>query len=654
MKIANFVIKNSKWILLIALFVLIAVIYVIPEDKISTSLEIVITIISAIFISVVIVKYTYTETKKLERDEYFRLLYNEIDLIKTKIPLIADQIQELKPKWKAFEKEKWIYEKHPVLWPYSQNTRFFYQYLPNNSFNSIINRGFARDIKGFDPKSKDQQFHFISLFYLNIKNASELSERIEDYINACIDNKPTDGKPSKFFKSHELVFKWIDSNIIQFTDTNEIDEHGNYCSFRELLWDEYVDEKCNEIIEIFDNLKSKIDTRISNYHSYQEFSQDVIVEEEDISLTNSFNDKKTNIGIFWPIYAFLFLILILIFPMLYLYPVSDLFLLFVIAFVVIIAVTIYRSLIQFRKDPSKKNLTKILFFILIIWLSFQIVAIGCVEIELLNTKSQYAQEYSSYLERNNGDELGATWNVVNIYFTNFNGTYGVKNAVIPSRRLYQNYIPFLTPLFDIYYFYFDGINKLILIQKGGNCGEFSQSIVLLLNISTNHETRSVSMQGIDHGFPEVKIYNTWWIVDKVYLTPDKPILSINFSRYSSPDLNEDIANLESSSNENNVLEQHGYSITNLSITVIQSGIANHLDDQTQENAAVEVFLISDSTLDPLIAKKNTDKLGNCSFNLRGDKKYLLMAKKDNMVGLKVVDLLPLENQSNIVYLRKYE
>jgi hypothetical protein len=286
-------------------------------------------------------------------------------------------------------------------------------------------------------------------------------------------------------------------------------------------------------------------------------------------------------------------------------------------------------------------------------LLFQIIAIGCIEIEVLNTKSQYDREYSAFLEKSGGDELNATWNLVNIYRTNFSGKYGKTNAIIPSRILNHNCFLVLSPILQIYFQNFNGINKLTLIQQRGNCEEFSQSIALLLNISSNHETRTINIQGADHAFPEVKINHTWWIVDKIYITLDKPIESQNFSNYIPPELKYNVANLDSSLNEWDLLEQHGYCPVNLSVTVIQNKIANHLDDRIQENAIVELYLISDSTFDPLISLKNTDEFGKCYFRLISGKKYLIKAKKDNMVGLSIVDLSMLSNQSNIVYLRKY-
>jgi hypothetical protein len=347
-------------------FILIRV--MISNEYYSTFLEISIAILSGATISLILIPYTYQETKRIERDEYFKLLFEEIDLIRTKIPEIPDKVNSLRDKWKAFEKNKWIQLKHPVLFPYSASTRFFYQYLPNNAFFSLINRGFIRDIKGFNPKSKDPQYHIISLFYLHCKNASELSERIEDYINVCIDNKPKDNSPSNFFKIHDLVFKWIDSKTIQFTDITEIDSLGRPSSFKEKSWDEFVDEQCNQIIKLFEDLEENIDKKILNYKNYQEFSKDIINDEEMGSSSKNSRMKQNIISILCPFLAILILIFSLAFPINALYSVSTTFLILIIIFFGIIFITWYYSMDLLNKDPSIKSISKFVLSILIIYL----------------------------------------------------------------------------------------------------------------------------------------------------------------------------------------------------------------------------------------------------------------------------------------------
>lgn len=618
----------------------------------SDILDVGIVITSAIAISIILIPHTYEETKRIERDEYFKLLYEEIDLIRTKIPQIPNKIKTLKESWKSFKKEQWIQNKHPILFPYSSSTRFFYQYLPNNAFQSIINRGFIREIKGFNSKSEDDQYHMISYFYLKSKNTSEFSQRIEDWINICIDNRPNDNIPSKFFKLHGIVFKWLDSKTIKFTDISEIDSQGNPIGFQIKTWDEFVEYQCSQIIKLFDELQKKIDERILNYKDYQDFYQDIINEED---ITQSASDpKEKKFGLSWPLRGYFILFLILLFPMIAFFWISIYFSIIVILLFIAILLIVYFSLVRFRKEPTKKGLGRVFISIIVIWLLFQIIIIGCVEIGIFNTKIQYNKQYSDLLSNNHGDELNATWGLVNFYLSDFSGKYGQKDAIIPSRIFTDNYIPYVNPLFQIYFFNDMGLNKIILLQRGGNCGEFSNSVALLLNISTNHETRVISMQGADHGFPEVKIYQKWWVVDKIYTTPEKPIDAIQFSNYIPQDLNSNIANLESSLNESDILEQHGYSYIDLKVTVIKNMIANHLDDELQENAIVEVFLLTNSSADPLISRKNTDKSGNCHIRLVGGKKYLISVKKNNMIGLEILNTDFTSNQSSTVYLHKYQ
>ena len=281
MMISKIIINKIEWILCAMLIGVIIVLLSFFPDPFSKSLEIVITIISTFVIAMIIVRYTYHKTKKIERDEYFEQLYEEMDLIKTKIPLIPEKVNALRVKWKYYQKDQWIKPKDPVLSPYSSSTRFFDQYLPNTAFLSLSNRGFVRDIKGFNAKSEDSQYHIISLFYRRCKIASEFSQIIEERINMCIDNLPNDNQPSKFFKSQDLVFKWINLKTIQLADIHEIDVLGNSANLKEMLWEEFVDEKCDQIIKIFEDLRKGINPRISHYYRYLEFSDDTINDKRD-------------------------------------------------------------------------------------------------------------------------------------------------------------------------------------------------------------------------------------------------------------------------------------------------------------------------------------------------------------------------------------
>ena len=93
----------------------------------------------------------------------------------------------------------------------------------------------------------------------------------------------------------------------------------------------------------------------------------------------------------------------------------------------------------------------------------------------------------------------------------FDGTYG-KNEALPNRVLTSNsgfYLGF-TPLFWLYLEWLDGLEKLIVVQKKGNCGEFAVAIKTLLRDVTGLKTRVVSMEGFDHAFPELYWNGSWW------------------------------------------------------------------------------------------------------------------------------------------------
>jgi hypothetical protein len=92
-----------------------------------------------------------------------------------------------------------------------------------------------------------------------------------------------------------------------------------------------------------------------------------------------------------------------------------------------------------------------------------------------------------------------------------------RNESLPNRVLASNsgfYLGF-TPLFAAYLEWFGGFEKLIVLQKQGNCGEFAIAIKTLLRDVTGLETRKVDMEGFDHTFPEVYWNGSWWVFDGI-------------------------------------------------------------------------------------------------------------------------------------------
>ena len=117
-------------------------------------------------------------------------------------------------------------------------------------------------------------------------------------------------------------------------------------------------------------------------------------------------------------------------------------------------------------------------------------------------------------------EIVSSWAVAAKYEDGFEGTYE-RNESLPSRVLFSNsgfYLGF-TPLFLTYLEWFDGYEKLIVLQKKGNCGELAIAIKTFLRDVTGLKTRVIHMEGFDHAFPEVYWNGSWWVFDAIFTTP---------------------------------------------------------------------------------------------------------------------------------------
>ena len=160
-------------------------------------------------------------------------------------------------------------------------------------------------------------------------------------------------------------------------------------------------------------------------------------------------------------------------------------------------------------------------FLFIFWLFVQISMISSQELGYYNVVSEYSQVFK---KNTVGDDLNSYWALAVKYRDGFEGTYG-RNESLPNRILTRNSGFFLgfTPMFLTYLEWFDGYEKLIVLQKKGNCAEFAIAIKTLLRDVTGLKTRVVHMEGFDHAFPEIYWNGSWWVFDGVFTTQDYPI-----------------------------------------------------------------------------------------------------------------------------------
>ena len=310
------------------------------------------------------------------------------------------------------------------------------------------------------------------------------------------------------------------------------------------------------------------------------------------------------------------------------------------------------------KKIDRKNCLNLILLILLIWLLPQILMVTNIEIEYSRVKNHYIQEYQEILGNKEQDELNASWNISVLYNNEFERTYSVST---PPSRLIFGYVVHCAPICPIWWLYFKSgeSSKLIVVQKKGGCGEFANAVTFLLNDVTGLNTRVVSIEGIDHAFPEVNFKDDWWVFDLHYTTKDYPIEARYFASHLKKKWNRDkyvaVANLKNTNTGETVLAEHGFPPSNLTITAIRDLTGNSSDDKPAINAEVEVFAFQNS-YDPLVAKGRTDKFGNYSFILNNGREYLILIKKEKtapVVGIAKINLSS-PNESIVVYLHKYE
>ncbi len=101
---------------------------------------------------------------------------------------------------------------------------------------------------------------------------------------------------------------------------------------------------------------------------------------------------------------------------------------------------------------------------LIFWLLAQISMVVAMEFEYRGIVDEYSQLFKENLTEQDG--LNSSWSVAVKYRDVFEGTYG-RNESLTNRAITKNsgfYLGFI-PLFAAYLEWFDGYEKLIVLQK---------------------------------------------------------------------------------------------------------------------------------------------------------------------------------------------
>ena len=116
--------------------------------------------------------------------------------------------------------------------------------------------------------------------------------------------------------------------------------------------------------------------------------------------------------------------------------------------------------------------------------------------------------------------------------------------------------------------------------------------------------------------------------------------------------------MNSSTNENSLLKQHGFNETRISITSYADYPGNALNEKAIKGVTIEIFTLSNSH-DPLVAKGTTDENGQYAIVLNSDKDYWIFATYEpiplfpKLVGLGKISNISSDNLSVNVNVTHY-
>jgi hypothetical protein len=157
--------------------------------------------------------------------------------------------------------------------------------------------------------------------------------------------------------------------------------------------------------------------------------------------------------------------------------------------------------------------------------------------------------------------LSNAWNLTLQYNKVFVNTYGKP---LPKPRLFyiHNFLWF--PIRDpIANYTRDFAEKLATTSRTGACEDFALGLTRLLRDSLHCQTRIVVVIGdqVDHALPEVKINDTWYILDITFTTPKHPVKASDYATYlfeKRRDIYQKIRNITDYDTNEDLRIEHGF------------------------------------------------------------------------------------------------
>jgi len=323
---------------------------------------------------------------------------------------------------------------------------------------------------------------------------------------------------------------------------------------------------------------------------------------------------------------------------------------FILLFFSIISGLILVSYLYYKRN-LRNSVIVVILFIATVWFVLQLSVIGSVEYQYQNMVEDYKHEYVDAIDTGQSTPLSTSWLLAERYHDEMVNTYGQNGILLPNRAISDTPIGSLllgaNPILWTYFGDFNSRNKLIFLQKTGNCGEYAGAIALMIRDVSGMNTRVIQMEGADHGLPEVYYEGDWWVFDKTYTTLNSPIKARNYATYlrdANTDLYLSIADLKVAPLGESALEGHGFSASNVTISALFDTIRNEEPNTPLANTDIEVYAVKYQR-DPLVFTGKTDTNGDCNLVLNGDKEYIILGSNGVHKGIKSVNVLPSEDES---------
>ena len=279
--------------------------------------------------------------------------------------------------------------------------------------------------------------------------------------------------------------------------------------------------------------------------------------------------------------------------------------------------------------------------LLIVWSSLSAALIVYIETEYYITKDNYIKLFQKVKDEKG--ILNATWDITENLKRDYISTYGHR-VLIPSRQSNDFYREAFMIAYALYVHLLGGNKKIVVIQRLGGCGDFALAVAVLLSDISGLPTRIVYIEEIDHAFPEVYINGEWWVFDASYTTRRYPVKAVSYATYlniNRGELDRYVSRIIDYKKGDNLLKEHGFNSSILTITVIIDPTANPLDDVPASNIKVDIFSL-ENLYDPLVASNFTDSQGLYTVELNGNKEYIIVVRyPDNnpiLVGIAKVYL----------------